>query len=261
MQEFLIAAAIFSTGYLLNIFYITVFYHRGLAHGSVTLSPKVAKWVSWTGNWFTGIDPKAWACMHRLHHKHSDTKSDPHSPVYQGVFGVIVGQLRSYQRVLKRLIVGDPKFTKVVEDIPFDVHFLNRSRLWPLPYVLHATISLVIAFALSSPLYGLAYYGGIMSHPIQGWMVNALAHRFGYQTFQTGDNSRNNHLVGWLVFGEGFQNNHHAHPESAKFSVLKTEVDMGYALCRLGQAAGLLNIPGKKTDASAQMPLMASRQI
>lgn len=250
MQELLIAAAIFGAGYLLNIFYITVFYHRGLAHGSVTLSPLVAKWIALTGNWFTGIDPKAWACMHRLHHQHSDTKADPHSPIHQGVFGLLMGQLRSYKRVLKRLIAGDPKFTRVVEDIPFEVHYLNRSRLWFLPYALHASLAVVIAFVSASPLFGLAYYGGIMSHPIQGWMVNALAHRFGYQTFNTGDNSRNNSLVALLVFGEGYQNNHHAHPERAKFSILPSEVDFGYALCRLGQATGLLQIATPKDDST-----------
>jgi stearoyl-CoA desaturase (delta-9 desaturase) len=84
---------VFLCGYGLNMFYITVLYHRGLAHGSVTLRSWVRALVTWTGNWLTGVDPKAWSCMHRMHHLHSDTPLDPHSPAHQGLVGVALGQL------------------------------------------------------------------------------------------------------------------------------------------------------------------------
>src|SRR4051812_5843341 len=100
MNTFFIATAIFLTAYLLNIFYITVLYHRGLAHHSVELSRFGKLLATKTGVWVTGIDPKAWVCMHRFHHMYSDTEKDPHSPVHQGVFGVALGQLRSYEKAL-----------------------------------------------------------------------------------------------------------------------------------------------------------------
>lgn len=246
MNEWIIAFLIFGIGYFINIFYVTVFYHRGLAHQSVQLRPFIVKWVGWTGNWITGIDPKAWACMHRLHHEHSDTERDPHSPVHQGVFGVAMGQLKSYQKVLRRLIKKDKVFSKLVADIPFNVHFLNRSRLWILPYIIHVVVGVLLGIFFHSWIIGIAYYLGIMSHPIQGWMVNALAHRFGYRNFSIKDHSRNNFFVSLLVFGEGYQNNHHAFPSSPKFSKRFFEFDLGYVLCLMGKWTGLLRIPNTR---------------
>ena len=154
---FLTSLALFIAGYLFNIFYISVLYHRGLTHGAVVLGPRLTRWVAWTGNWVTGIDPKAWVCMHRMHHLHSDSKFDPHSPHFQGVFGVMKGQLKSYRRILARLIVRDRELEALTSDIPFGVSYLNRKGLWALPYALHFALGLVIAVALGS-LCGIAYY-------------------------------------------------------------------------------------------------------
>ncbi|MFZ3230873.1 MAG: acyl-CoA desaturase [Pseudobdellovibrio sp.] len=243
MGLILSALALFVIGYLINIFYITVLYHRGLSHGSVILNSKLTKLLKWTGIWVTGIDPKAWACMHRMHHMFSDTEQDPHSPKIFGVFGVAMEQLHSYENVLRQLIRGNPMYTRLVSDVPFDVSFLNRKKLWMLPYVLHLAISLVLGFTTGSVLIGVAYYVGIMSHPVQGWMVNALAHKYGYRNFSTKDESTNNWLVSFLVFGEGYQNNHHARPKRANFAIRSSEFDFGYGLCLISQKLGLLRLP------------------
>src|SRR5262249_14866057 len=129
-----------------------------------------------------------------------------------------------------------------VADLDFDVNWLNRKGLWGLPYLFHAVVGVAIGALGHAWLLGAAYFLGMMSHPIQGWMVNALAHRFGYRTFDTPDDSRNNTLVALLVSGEGYQNNHHYRPRSAKFSVKPAEVDLGWYLCRASQALGLLDI-------------------
>ena len=241
-----IAGLVFSAGYLLNVFYITVFYHRGLTHRAVVLKPSIERWIARTGNWLTGIDPKAWACMHRMHHLHSDSELDPHSPIHQGVFGVLMGQLHSYEHALKKLIKRDPIFTRLVADIPFDVSFLNRKKLWILPYLLHVLIAIGLGLAFHHVLIGLAYFVGIMSHPVQGWMVNSLAHRFGYVNFKRADHSRNNLMVGLLVFGEGYQNNHHEYPKHARFSAKWWELDMGYWMCLVGKQLGMLEIPARR---------------
>lgn len=243
MSIFLLALVIFAIGYLINIFYITVLYHRGLSHGSVVMGPKLTKFLQYTGIWVTGIDPKAWACMHRMHHMHSDTELDPHSPKVFGVFGVAMEQLHSYENVLRQLIKKNPKFTRLVSDIPFDVSALNYKKMWMLPYVLHLVLAVAIGFATGSVILGFAYYAGIMSHPVQGWMVNALAHRYGYRNFATKDESTNNWLVSFLVFGEGYQNNHHARPKRTNFAIRSSEFDFGYGLCLISQKLGLLRLP------------------
>src|SRR5437868_14105447 len=96
----LVCLAVFFVAYLINLGTITVLYHRGLAHKAVTLSPAAMRFVAVMGNWVTGLDPKGWVCMHRLHHAHSDTERDPHSPRHGGFFGILTGQLVSYKRVL-----------------------------------------------------------------------------------------------------------------------------------------------------------------
>lgn len=118
---FLIALAI---GYLINITYITVFYHRALAHGAVTFTPSMQRFVAHTGIWATGIDPKGWTCMHRLHHRHSDTSSDPHSPRNSGIFSVATAQLLFYEKALRGLIAGRKEFVSVVPDLEFPIHWL-----------------------------------------------------------------------------------------------------------------------------------------
>ncbi len=227
---------------MVNILYVTVFYHRALAHRSVKMHPWLERFVVRTGSWVTGLDPKAWICMHRMHHLYSDTPQDPHSPVGSGIWAVLPNQLHSYERTLTGLICGKKKYTSVVSDIAFPVTWSNRNQLWYLPYVIHAVVAIAIGFTFSAWLLAACYWVGIMSHPVQGWMVNALAHQYGYRNFETPDNSRNNSAVAWLVFGEGYQNNHHHQPNSPKFSHRASEVDLGYGVCRIMSAFGLLRL-------------------
>ena len=98
------------------------------------------------------------------------------------------------------------------------MHWLNRYRLWWLPTLLHIGIGAAIGFSFDMWLLGAAYSVGMLSHPLQGFVVNAFGHRFGGRNFDTPDHSRNNLIVAALVFGEGLQNNHHRYPASARFS-------------------------------------------
>jgi len=243
MSYWFACIAVFLATYLLNIFYISVLYHRGLTHGAIKLRPWLAQWTAWTGNWVTGLDPKGWTCMHRMHHEYSDTPQDPHSPVPNGIWSVALGQLHSYNRTLVGLIRKEERYTSVVSDLTFGVSWLNRHRLWIAPYLFHIAVGIFLGWWVGGFWFGYAYWLGMMSHPIQGWMVNALAHTYGYRNFATEDNSRNNSLVAYLVFGEGYQNNHHRYPARANFAVKPSEIDLGYVLCRLGARFRLLDIP------------------
>ncbi len=227
----LACVAVLLATYLLNTIMITVFYHRGLAHNAVTLSPGARKFAARYGIWVTGLDPKGWVCMHRMHHTHSDTPEDPHSPLHYGVVGVLLGQLKSYERTLVGLARGRTEYTDEVADLEFPINWLNRKGLWYLPYVLHLVIALAIAVPTGMWALGACYFLGMMSHPIEGWVVNSLGHAVGGRNFETPDNSRNNHLAAWLIAGEGYQNNHHRYPASAKFSYQPWEVDLGFGIC------------------------------
>lgn len=235
---------VFILCYTINLIYISVFYHRGLAHKAVILHPLVQRWVLSSGNWVVGIDPLAWTCMHRLHHSHADTDKDPHSPHNAGLFMLAFAQLQSYKRVLRGLIVGDKRYTSMVADLDLPVHWLNRRGLWPVPYLLHVVLAVTLGLIVGNWMVGAGYFFGIMSHPVQGWLVNAFGHAWGYRNFNTDDHSVNNTLIAWLVFGEGYQNNHHHQPRSARFSVHWWEIDPGYALCLLLQSLGVIRIRG-----------------
>jgi stearoyl-CoA desaturase (delta-9 desaturase) len=242
MNLILLSIVLFFGAYLLNMFYITVFYHRGLAHGAVELHPHTRNWIVRTGNWITGIDPKAWVCMHRMHHLHSDREKDPHSPWNVGLFGVMLGQLHSYKKVLVGLARQSPEYIEVVTDLDFPVSWLNQKKIWLLPYVLHLFVAVAISGLTHAWFTGAAYWVGMMSHPIQGWMVNSFAHKYGYRNYANDDQSRNNTWVAWLTMGEGYQNNHHAHPSSSKFSERWFEMDAGYALCVIAEKLRLLKL-------------------
>jgi len=240
-MSLLAPSAVFLAAYTLHLGYITVFYHRALAHRAVSLRPGTLRFVLLTGNWVTGLDPKAWACMHRMHHAFSDGPHDPHSPAQAGVLGVLVAQLRAYERTLYALLGRHPDYLRHVRDLDFPVHWLNGRGLWWLPYALHTALAGIIGLA-AGPWLGLAYGVGLMSHPLEGWVINSLGHAVGPRNFDTPDNSRNPWLAALLIYGEGLQNNHHRYPASARFAYRWWEPDLGFALCRLLEALGVLTI-------------------
>lgn len=232
---------VFFFAYTLSLGVITVGYHRGLAHGAVSLGPALRGFIVLFGNWLTGLDPKGWAVMHRRHHEFSDTAKDPHSPANVGITGILLEQLRNYERTLRGLAKNDPEYTRFTEGLDFELSWLNRHKLWWLPYLTHVATGAVVALLLD-PWIGLAWTAGILSHPLQGGAVNAFGHRVGGRNFAIADQSTNNLPVALACAGEGYQNNHHAWPKSAKFSYRPWEVDWGFGLCLLLEGVGLLTI-------------------
>jgi stearoyl-CoA desaturase (delta-9 desaturase) len=222
--------------------YISVFYHRAFTHEAIRIHPRLRRFIVVSGNWITGIDIKAWACMHRMHHMYSDTMQDPHSPKRWGLFGTMLGQLQSYKATIRGLIRGKPEYVNIVKDLDFEISSLNRKQLWALPYAIHAGVWLACGILLNSWLLGFAYFAGMMSHPVQGWLVNSFGHAHGYRNFKTSDDSRNNTLVAWTCFGEGYQNNHHRFPKSAKFSMRWFEFDFGWTVAQILASLSIVEI-------------------
>ena len=238
----LLCIGVLAAATLLNMVTITIGYHRGLAHRGVKIHPLFRRLLILTGNWVTGLDPKGWAVMHRRHHAYSDTERDPHSPRNVGLLGIPLEQLRSYEEVLRGLARNDPEYTQFAEGLDFELSWVNRRGLWWLPYLVHVAVGIGIAVGFDAALLGGCYFLGMMSHPVQGGMVNSLGHAIGGRNFDTDDHSTNNALAAWLILGEGYQNNHHAYPESAKFSFRRWEFDMGFGFCLAMEAFGILRI-------------------
>jgi stearoyl-CoA desaturase (delta-9 desaturase) len=227
-------------GYAITITITSVGYHRGLTHGAVTLHPWVRTALMRYGMWITGIDAKAWVCMHRLHHQHSDTEQDPHSPRFVGLWGIFGAQLKGYVHSLESLRAQKEPHHSLGEGLELS-WLQQKDWRWPLVYVLHFGVAGLVGVQFGW-LMALALFMGFSSHVVQGALINALGHAIGRRNFDVDDNSRNNTFAAMLCLGEGYQNNHHRFPASARFSYLPSEVDLGYGLCRAFAALGLLRI-------------------
>ncbi len=225
----------------LNMLTISVLYHRDLAHGAIRLRPSLRKlWIR-LGPWVTGMDPLGWTVMHRMHHEWSDQPRDPHSPSNVGVLGVFLAQLRSYERVLVHLLKGREDAWSLGQDLGLQVHPMYGRGWWVLPWIVNGVVALGLGALVGWPV-GVAWYVGIATHPIQGGLINGLAHSQGYRNFATPDQSTNNLAVAALTYGEGFQNNHHAHPASPEFRSRWWELDVGFLACLVLEALGLAEI-------------------
>ena len=71
------------------------------------------------------------------------------------------------------------------------------------------------------------------------WSINSVCHFWGTKPFRSHDESRNNIVFGILGLGEGWHNNHHAFPTSARHGLKWWQLDMSYVLIRLMEAVGL----------------------
>ena len=60
------------------------------------------------------------------------------------------------------------------------------------------------------------------------WLVNSATHMWGSRRFETRDDSRNSWWVALITFGEGWHNNHHAHPTSARHGLAWYEFDISW---------------------------------
>jgi stearoyl-CoA desaturase (delta-9 desaturase) len=194
--------------------------------------------------------PAKWVAIHRFHHNHADHQPDPHSPLVTFLWGHI-GWLVLRNR--ETLNIGT--YRRYASDILSDPFYLRleKSLLWIWIYVAHALLFVVAGLAIGRLVggdwatawrYGISMlaWGVIMRTVIVWhitWSVNSLTHLFGYQRYETGENSRNNWLVALLAVGEGWHNNHHHDPASATNQHRWWEIDFTYAAIRGLELVGL----------------------
>lgn len=209
----------------------TVGLHRLICHRSFRC-PRWVEHVLVTAAMITGQgSPLLWAATHRRHHAYSDRAGDPHSPKVRFWYGHI-GWI--WHRGS-----SDPKEAlRWCKDLAGDRYyqFLLRGRLVP-HICLAAVIGLTLGWeALPSCLY----------LPMVLWMhatyaVNSFGHSpsWGQAPFATGEGSRNVPWVGLAALGEGWHNNHHAFPASARHGLLAGQFDASWLVIRALLALGL----------------------
>lgn len=237
-------AILFCLGFFwLRMFAITAFYHRYFSHRSFQTSRPWQFVFAVLGNMSAQRGPLWWAAHHRHHHQHSDQKQDLHSPLQRGFWWSHVGWFTcdaSFQTQTHRI----KDFYKYPE-----LRFINRyDMLVPiitglLIFGLGETLA-VLAPALETNGFQLLVWGFFISTIVlfhSTVTINSLAHCWGSRRFNTKDNSRNNFILALLTLGEGWHNNHHRWPRSAKQGFYWWEIDITYYILKAMAAVGIIH--------------------
>ena len=216
---------------------ITLCYHRLLTHGSFK-TPRWFKYVltvcgclAWQGG------PVTWVGVHRLHHKHSDHDHDPHSPTHGFTWSHIFWTLHK-----KVEGIWGPDAAK---DLLRDKGMALLDKYFYVPQFVLIAVLFGLGTWISDwtlglgwVIWGVAVRAVFVYHTT--WFVNSASHTWGYQNFSdSGDHSTNNWWVALLSFGEGWHNNHHAHPRLATHGLRWYEVDPTAWMIRVLEWVGL----------------------
>lgn len=206
-------------------------YHRYLSHKSMKLRAP-AKFVTLLSGALSGEgSPLVWAATHRLHHQKSDQEGDPHSPL-DGPWWSHIWWLFAARTPAERELLFD-RFTPDLKRDPMMMFFERTYFFW-------LVASGVVLYALggwSWLLWGLCLRMVAMYHST--WFVNSATHIWGYRNYETKDESRNLWWVAVASYGEGWHNNHHAHPHTARAGHRWWELDPTFWSIRALQAVGL----------------------
>jgi stearoyl-CoA desaturase (delta-9 desaturase) len=206
-------------------------YHRLLTHRGYKTYRWVEYFLTWCGTLALEGGPIFWVATHRIHHQHSDHDGDPHTP-REGTWWAHMGWIVSGDGLHHDASV----LARYVPDLVRDRGHVFLSR-W------HWTSNVVVGLALLAygglpyVLWGIFFRTTVGLHAT--WLVNSATHKWGSRRFSTGDDSTNNWWVALLTFGEGWHNNHHAHPTSARHGLAWYEVDFNWMGIRILEALGL----------------------
>jgi stearoyl-CoA desaturase (delta-9 desaturase) len=215
--------------YYLRMFGITAGFHRYFSHKSFKTSRPMQFVLAWIGTSAIQRGPIWWAAIHRHHHKHSDTPKDLHSPRQQGLWQAHLGWvLKKENRQIDRTKVAD--LTRFPE-----IDWIDRHYLVP-------PLSMAVLIFLVWGLPGLVY--GFFLSTILLWhgtfTINSLSHVFGRRPYNTRDDSRNSALLAIVTMGEGWHNNHHFYPASARQGFTWWQFDASFLILRIFKLLGLV---------------------
>jgi stearoyl-CoA desaturase (delta-9 desaturase) len=172
-----------------------------------------------------------WVVTHRIHHAHTDKAGDPHSPRDGGWWSHMGWLLTSpAQRH------DEATLARYAPDLIKDRFHVWLNRFYYLPLMVVG----LLLFAFGG--WGVLLWGVFLRITVGmhvTWLVNSATHLWGRQRFATGDDSRNSWWVALLTFGEGWHNNHHAYPTSARHGLAWYEFDLNWLGIRLLQLLGL----------------------
>ena len=215
-------------------------YHRLLTHRGY----QVPKWLEYVMAVCASLalegGPMFWVSTHRVHHQHSDKEGDPHTP-REGGWWAHTGWL-----LFGNSLHAQSEFLyRYSPDLGRDRFHVWLSKFHWIPLTASGVVLFGVGWLVSgfSGAVGWVLWGAFLRVTIglhATWLVNSATHMWGSRRFETRDDSRNNWWVALVSGGEGWHNNHHAHPVSARHGLKWYEIDPNFygiwLLARLGLA-------------------------
>lgn len=208
------------TWWVAGSFGIGLGYHRLLTHRGF----KTPKWLEYfltlCGTLGMQSGAISWVTTHRLHHAFTETEKDPHN-ITQGVYWAHIGWI--FQGTAQ--MQTEEMMTRYAPDMMKDpVHRVMNKYYWMTSVIVGAVLFAIGGWSM--------VLWGIFLRTVFGWhstwLVNSVTHKWGSRRFESRDNSTNNGLVAALTFGEGWHNNHHTFPRSAKHGLTWREIDVNW---------------------------------
>jgi fatty-acid desaturase len=236
--------------YVFGTLGISICFHRLLTHRGFVCPKPLEHAFAILGICSMQDTPARWVAMHRRHHEHSDEQPDPHSPLVN-FFWAHMGWLILKNRELTRLGLTN----RYAKDVLRDRFYVLVERKGPWLSIVAASWLIFLTggfiaelllggsamqalqFGLSLLVWGVFVRTVLVWH--NTWSVNSVTHVWGYRNYETDESSRNNLIVGYLSAGEGWHNNHHADPRSARHGHMWWELDVTWLTIQLLAALGL----------------------
>jgi fatty-acid desaturase len=203
--------------------------HRLLTHRAYRVPRMVEYFLVTCGSLSLEGGPIQWVTTHRIHHAHTDKNGDPHTP-RDGTWWAHVGW------ILRGINHDRATIERYAPDLIKNSYYVWLDRFYYVPSI----ILLVVLLAFGGwgvMLWGLFLRVTLGLHAT--WLVNSATHLWGRRRFLTTEDSRNSWWVALLTFGEGWHNNHHAFPTSARHGLRWYEVDLTWWGIRILQLFGI----------------------
>lgn len=212
-------------------------YHRLMTHRAYVV-PKILEYcLIFFGSLALEGGPIQWATTHRVHHAHTDKSGDPHTP-RDGRWWSHIGWILARTSQL----LDKNQLQRYSADLTSQRFYRLLNRFYYVPLITLG-VGLLTFGGWRVMLWGTVLRVTVGLHAT--WLVNSATHLWGSRRFATSDDSRNNWWVALLTWGEGWHNNHHAHPRAARHGHAWYEIDVSWwgirflQLVRLAKAVRL----------------------
>ena len=237
-----IAVVVAAAMYAVRMFAITGFYHRYFSHRTFRTSRVLQFVFALIGAASVQRGPLWWAAHHRNHHRHADTAADPHSPAVHGFWWSHAGWFLTrggfrtdWSRIPDLARYPELRWLDRYDTV---VPVLLAAALYGVGALLERVAPQLGTTGGQMLVWGFFISTVVLFHATV--TINSLAHRFGRRRFDTRDDSRNNLWLALLTFGEGWHNNHHFFPGSARQGFRWWEIDLTWYGLRVMAMLGLV---------------------